>query len=77
MRNKKNWLGVGLLLVIVAATVTVVAVHAKSAAPKPLPPAAPEGTPTPEETPLPEAGSYLELEDVAYYLHTYCLYNHR
>ena len=33
-------------------------------------PAAPESA-QPEETPPPEDGSYTELEDVAYYLHTY------
>ena len=45
MRNKKNLIGGGLLLVIVALTVTLAATHAKGAAPEPLPTAAPRPTP--------------------------------
>ena len=45
MKNKKNWIGAGLLLVIAALTVTLVALHAKSAPPQPLPTATPRPTP--------------------------------
>ena len=45
MNNKKNWIGAGLLLVIAALTVTLVALHAKSAPPQPLPTATPRPTP--------------------------------
>ena len=45
MKNKKNWIGAGLLLVIAALTVTLVALHAKSAPPQPLPTATLRPTP--------------------------------
>ena len=45
MKNKKNWIGAGLLLVIAALTVTLVALHAKSNPPQPLPTATPRPTP--------------------------------
>lgn len=45
MKNKKNWIGAGLLLVIAALTVTLVALHAKSAPPQPLPTATPRPAP--------------------------------
>ena len=45
MKNKKNWIGAGLLLVIAALTVTLVALHAKSSPPQPLPTATPRPTP--------------------------------
>ena len=45
MKNKKNWIGAGLLLVIAALTVTLVALHAKSTPPQPLPTATPRPTP--------------------------------
>ncbi len=47
MRNKKNWLGAGLLLVIAALTITLVAIHARNAPARtqPLPTAAPRPTP--------------------------------
>ena len=45
MKNKKNWIGAGLLLVIAALTVTLVALHAKSAPPQPLPTATSRPTP--------------------------------
>ena len=45
MKNKKNWIGAGLLLVIAALTVTLVALHAKNAPPQPRPTAAPRPTP--------------------------------
>ena len=45
MKNKKNWIGAGLLLVIAALTVTLVALHAKNNPPQPLPTATPRPTP--------------------------------
>ena len=45
MKNKKNWIGVGLLVVIASLTVTLVALHAKNAPPQPLPTATPRPTP--------------------------------
>ena len=45
MKNKKNLIGGGLLLVIVALTVTLVAFHAKNAPPQSLPTATPRPTP--------------------------------
>ena len=45
MKNKKNWIGGGILLVIAALTVTLVALHAKSAPPQSLPTATPRPTP--------------------------------
>ena len=45
MKNKKNWIGAGLLLVIDALTVTLVALHAKNNPPQPLPTATSRPTP--------------------------------
>ena len=45
MKNKKNWIGAGLLLVIAALTVTLVALHAKNNPPQPLPTATSRPTP--------------------------------
>ena len=45
MKNKKNWIGAGLLLVIAALTVTLVALPAKTTPPQPLPTATPRPTP--------------------------------
>ena len=47
MKNKKNWIGAGLLLVIAALTVTLAAIHARNASsqPRALPTAAPRPTP--------------------------------
>ena len=47
MKNKKNWIGAGLLLLIAALTVTLAAIHAKNTPSRtqPLPTAAPRPTP--------------------------------